>query len=66
MSYNGMKSGMVLLETINKAYLELQGDELVDLVNLIVNGSCGVKARNNNGRGIYVGLPSGRVWMYGV
>jgi hypothetical protein len=57
---------MVLLETINRAYLELQGDELVDLVNLIVNGSCSVKAGNNDGCRIYAGLPSGRVWMYGV
>ena len=43
-------------------YLELEGDELVDLVSLIVDGGGGVEPCDIDRCGICAWFPSRRVW----
>ncbi len=49
-----------------RKYLKLQGDQLVDLIDLIVDGDGRVEPLDNDRRRIGTGLPSGRVGGYGL
>lgn len=61
MSYGGVSTGPFELETIKNMYLELEGYELVDLVNLIVDRGRGVEPSDIDRCGICAWFPSRRV-----
>ena len=66
MYYGGVSTGPLELETIKIMYLELEGDELVDLVNLIVDRGRGVEPRDIDRCGIRAWPPPRRICGYGL
>jgi len=64
MSYGDMSTGSFALETIKNLYLELEGDELVDLVNLIVDGGRGIKSSDGDRCRVSTWFPPRRVCGY--